>query len=410
MNSPRIVVVVVTYDRPHALRDLLETLSLLRCPPALHPVDLVISRDGGGGESTFPLLRDDAWPHGKLTRISHPEHLGLREHVLRAGDLVDDYDALVMLEDDLLVSPALLEYLARALAAAADWEEVRQFALYSPNVAESYGLPFTPVLSGDDLWYARVPCSWGQCWTRRQWRDFRVWLRTHPTCPRLESLRHPAAAWGGQSWKKHFFEFLLQQDGWVLYPRESFSTNRGLPGVHFKREKLYFQVPVTLSPGTGPLPHPSRSGALYDAWFEPLATTLGLTSPDPSDIDVDLYGMKPLEACTRPWLLTRRPCRHVLRGYREAFRPLELNVRLGLEAESGGERLRLAARGDVDPAPASAGSFVGTVPFALARAIRARERESVLRNLHARWGYRLGRFLSALLDGTKAFLGRKPRR
>lgn len=399
----RLLVAIITFNRPDSLSGLMHTVSGMRIPPDC-TADMVISLDGGGDAGCAALMEAFAWPHGKLTLIHHPENLGLREHVLRTGNLVADYDALVMLEEDLLVSPALLEHVVHVVSQAGEWEDVFQFALYTPAIHEFYELPFTPVPLESETWYARVPCSWGQCWTRRQWQNFRAWLQANPSCPTLEKIQHPAAGWGPNSWKRHFFEYLLQKEGWVLYPRVSLTTNTGVPGVHFKKDARYFRVPLALSPQTSVIPSPAVSESRYDEWFEPLPDTLGLSIPDPAELDVDLYGMKPAAALSKPRVLTRRTCAGNPSGFRDDLAPLELNVRLELTAPSGDAHLRIVPRAEIDPNLAPSDFFLRHMSPTLEKVVVRRERHIAGEELHRHLLYRVARFLTNLIQhSTKMF-------
>lgn len=401
----RILIAILGFNRPDALRGLLSSVSGLQIPSGVS-VDLLLSLDGGGDPECAGVIKSFSWPWGKLDRVLWPENLGLREHVLRSGDRVVDYDALVMLEDDLLVSPVLLQHVARVVATAGKWPEVRQLALYTPAVNEFYQLPFQPVPNAGG-WYARVPCSWGQCWTPDQWSLFRTWLAANPGCPILEKMEHPAASWSDQSWKKSFFEFLLNTKGWVHYPKESLTTNRGLPGEHFVAEAVFFKVAMALAADqTNPTP-PDDCLALYDAWLEPLATTLGLTSHRPEDIDVDLVGRKPLAACEGRFLLTSRGCNTALQEFDDDLYPAELNIRLDRKTVEGKGKLRLAARNEVDFSPASLKSMVDLVTPTVRKEIDRQIREDVLQELHSRRDYKIGYYLSQIIGPLLAAIRRK---
>ena len=47
--------------------------------------------------------------------IKHSKNLGLRAHVITCGDLVNIYDNIIVLEDDLFVSPYFYKYANDAL-------------------------------------------------------------------------------------------------------------------------------------------------------------------------------------------------------------------------------------------------------------------------------------------------------
>src|SRR5687767_8665947 len=109
MQNPAIV--VPAYNRPASLLRLLESLLGANIPPE---VTLVISIDKGGPEAVVRLAENFSWPFGDKKIIVHEQHLGLKEHVLECGDLAMEYGQIIMLEDDLFVSPAFYSFAKEA--------------------------------------------------------------------------------------------------------------------------------------------------------------------------------------------------------------------------------------------------------------------------------------------------------
>src|SRR5580704_2068270 len=78
-------------------------------------VPLIVSVDGGGDESIARFAERLQWKRGPLTVIPRPQRLGLRDHILACGDLADEFGSLILLEDDLAVSPHFYSFAASAL-------------------------------------------------------------------------------------------------------------------------------------------------------------------------------------------------------------------------------------------------------------------------------------------------------
>src|SRR5687768_8098504 len=101
MNSPAIV--ITAYNRPEGLSRLLK--SVADASYDSNNVTLVISIDKSDSNKVYELADSFEWKYGQKKVIKHNEHLGLKEHILRCGDLTDQYGSIILLEDDLIVSP-----------------------------------------------------------------------------------------------------------------------------------------------------------------------------------------------------------------------------------------------------------------------------------------------------------------
>ena len=109
----KIPIVIAAYNRLEPLTRLLQSLA-----KAVYPLDvkLIISIDGGGGNQTIiDTANRFEWKHGEKQVIVHDVNLGLRKHILKCGELTKYYDGIVLLEDDLYVSPYFYTYNVRIL-------------------------------------------------------------------------------------------------------------------------------------------------------------------------------------------------------------------------------------------------------------------------------------------------------
>ncbi|MBK8698381.1 MAG: hypothetical protein IPN29_02055 [Saprospiraceae bacterium] len=71
-------------------------------------VTLVISIDMSDDEVVYALVDSFLWPHGDKRVIKRERRLGLKEHVWVCGNLTTTYGSIIMLEDDLVVSPIFM--------------------------------------------------------------------------------------------------------------------------------------------------------------------------------------------------------------------------------------------------------------------------------------------------------------
>ena len=99
-----IALVVIAYNRKDSLHRLLQSLDNAIYDEVSIP--LYISIDKSNTDEVERFADEHSWRHGKKTVVKHERNLGLRAHVLEQGRLLDKYDAIVILEDDLVVTAA----------------------------------------------------------------------------------------------------------------------------------------------------------------------------------------------------------------------------------------------------------------------------------------------------------------
>lgn len=321
--SPAIV--VAAYNRVHSLQRLLRSLEQAIYPAS--PVRLVISIDGGGSEDVVNLAEQFNWTHGDKQIIRHSEHLGLKAHILRCGDLTAEYGSIILLEDDLLVSKYFHNYSLKCLAFYDDDNRIAGISLYSYDIAENGFHPFAPVNDGADAYFMQVASSWGQAWTGTQWKNFREWFEKHPVMTKEELPPAYLFNWHENSWKKHFVRYLHHAGRYFVFPRHSFSTNFEDPGDTADRKGLY-QVPLAEGSREYFFPKFDDSKSVYDACFEIRADCLKKWCPRLNEYDftVDTYGTLPIHNCKTPYLLTIRQAKDEVAAFSLEMFPPVLNV------------------------------------------------------------------------------------
>lgn len=335
MTKPNIPIVVVAYNRMESLKRILSSLERASYPQG---ADLILSIDRGDNEDVLAYAQGFRWPFGEKKVIYQPENLGLKRHILRCGDLTQQYDGIILLEDDLYVSPDFYTYATEAYDFVQDVDDIAGVALYNHRLSQLTDKVFEPLEDGYDNWYFRYACSWGQMWTARQWAAFRAWLDENEDYDFAASEKIPAhiKGWGKHSWLKYHIAFCIETNRLFLYPRVARSTCFSDPGVNFDHRMNLFQVPVLACPRTSPLRFstPEQSLAVYDQWMENLRLEdkLGL------DVCIDLYGAKE-DFQGKQYLLTTSEVENarLIASYGRELRPQEWNVLQQLP----GEEIRL---------------------------------------------------------------------
>ena len=349
METPAIV--VPAYDRPDSLRRLLGSLSRAVYPKGGIP--LVISLDYTENGDCSEIAEAFEWKFGPKKVIRQPQHLGLKAHILQCGDLTGEYGSIILLEDDLLVSPYFYEYAKAALSHYSAVQEIGGISLYAYEISENGFGPFHPLADSSDVYFLQFPSSWGQAWTADQWRAFREWLKTHGEISADEKMPGFLREWPATSWKKHFARFLLAKQLFVVYPRISLSTNFSDPGTHADTASL-FQVPLQLTAKTYTFPALSTSVNRYDVFFELLPEALNLLTDRfaGKSYSVDMAGRKDPEFWEGDYLLTSRRGKDVEIRFGKKMFPPVLNVIFEVE----GSGLHWLPRSQVHPGTLSTAS------------------------------------------------------
>ena len=338
-------IVVVGYNRALALNRLLNALDKAHYP---ENVPLIISIDHSDNADVCKVADDFAWNHGEKRVIKHERNLGLRAHVLTCGDLTQEYGSIIMLEDDLYVSPWFYDYASQALGFYQNEQSVSGIALYSINInGHAKKLPFFPYQDGASAYFAQMVCSWGQAWTAAQWQGFRTWYDQGQEVLDSDQLPPAIKNWKDHSWVKIFSKYLVESGSYFVYPHTSYSTNMGDLGVHFKTQETTFQVPLQMGEH---LPHFhsfNESVSIYDIYLDMHPICMNKLQPTLKDYDyvVDLFGFKQLELYDQPYVLTQKSVRKSIKSYGRNLIPWELNI---IENIPGNE-IHLAKTADVLP-------------------------------------------------------------
>ena len=105
-------IVIPCYNRVDSLNRLL--VSLEGANYLGEEVDLIFSIDYSGINNIRYLAESFQWEFGSKKIILHPSNIGLKQNILSCGDLVDEYDAEIVLEEDLSVAKDINNYAKQA--------------------------------------------------------------------------------------------------------------------------------------------------------------------------------------------------------------------------------------------------------------------------------------------------------
>ena len=112
MTENALAIAIPAFNRPRALARLLRSLNAARFPQDA-PVPLYFVFDslekGQPDPEVLLLAQDFSWNRGPKHILMAETALGLRGNILRCGDLTERHAGLIVLEDDLWLSPAFYE-------------------------------------------------------------------------------------------------------------------------------------------------------------------------------------------------------------------------------------------------------------------------------------------------------------
>jgi glycosyltransferase involved in cell wall biosynthesis len=319
-------IVTIGYNRVNSLKRLIN--SLLNAEYLNDKVDLIISIDNSGTNAVEEYAKKVSWPFGNKTIKTYPERMGLRKHVLACGDYVYGYDAIAVLEDDIFVAPTFYSFMKQAVEFYKEDENIAGISLYSHLWSENNRRPFVPEKKKYDNYFLQYAQSWGQVWMPRQWQAFRDWyMKNDGEIKPDENTPEAIVNWPKTSWLKYHIKYCIEKNKYFVYPYMSYTTNFVEIGEHCRTSNTVYQVPMVYD-AAGDYRF-ARFGAedvaYYDAFFERIISADVFNDID-GEVEVDLYGNKPIKASAKYLLTSKRLTKLALRKYGLQLRPHEMNV------------------------------------------------------------------------------------
>ena len=325
-----ITIVIVSHNRVDTLSNLFELL--IRADYSGLEVNLVISIDYSGHQDVYDLADCFDWVHGEKIIIKHEKNLGLRHHILFCGDLSLQYDSVIILEDDLLVSPSFYLYAKAALEFYKNNSNIAGISLYHNEHNESTELPFEFIDEGYDTYFVKAPSSWGQLWTSKQWESFKIWYDKGQQVLDVDFLPDNVIAWPETSWKKYFCKYLIETQSYFVFPKTAFTTNSGAIGEHHSEITGLHQASLSIQKDNFKFPRIEDTINVYDQFFEILPESINsIENLDLKDIEIDVFGTKPTHKIKTKYMLSSRVCKTPIRAYKVTYYPVNLNVLKGLK-------------------------------------------------------------------------------
>jgi hypothetical protein len=303
------VIVVVTYNRPNSLKRLLN--SLQNAVYESKGITLIISidyQDSDDHNKVVRLSNEFDWVYGEKEIIEHKKNLGLKTHVLCCGDLVNKFNSIIMLEDDLFVSPYFYSYTQKALNFYEKNDNIGGVSLYNHKRNFLNNLPFELIPDSNDVYFLQIASSWGQSWTKNQWSGFREWLASEGGGEVLsDNVPKYIRNWPNSSWLKMYINYLVVTNKYFVFPTKSLTTNFGDSGTHNTHKNTDFQVPIFYGDKFKLIKF-EDSFNVYDSYFEILPSSLKklCSNFNAYDFTIDMYGLKPLNVINTKYIISSK--------------------------------------------------------------------------------------------------------
>lgn len=321
-------IVAVGYNRPDSMRRLLSSVEMADYP--VDDIELIISIDKSNNQNEVVRVAEETpWSHGSKVIRAFDERQGLRKHILQCGDLSQKYGAVIILEDDLLVSPSFYHYTFQAVNHYYNDDHICGIALYRHSWNGYAHLPFLPAQNEYDAFLGQFSITWGQCWTDRQWRQFKCWYLEHEDRLPKENPCLPAGIlkWGNQSWGKYFVSYVVETNKYYVVPYTAMSTNFSEVGQHNAVVGTSHQVPILTGVKKQYSLPAFDAGIKYDVFFErvfPKDTVIsGIRA---SEICINLNGTKSSTLGKQYVLSTHLQHVKPIASFGISMRPIEENI------------------------------------------------------------------------------------
>ena len=317
-------ILVIAYNRVESLKRLLYSLNYSHYER--NDISLIISIDKGDNREVVAYANSFEWLHGLKKIIMHKENLGLRKHVLLCGSYLEEYDALIVLEDDIFVAPSFFLFAQSAVDYYHSDPKIAGISLYSFSLNYQTNMPFIPEKKDADVYFMSCAQSWGQVWLKNQWKEFMKWYDEHEKDPWNEAkLPKVICNWPKSSWLKYHTRYCIEKEKYFVYPYISYTTNFSDEGTHSKGLNTAYQVPLQQGLlSIFKFVILDNKAVIYDGYFERVGVGYYLNISE-DNLCVNFYDENQINGYK--YLLSSRKLPYeVVKSFALSLKPYELNI------------------------------------------------------------------------------------
>lgn len=234
-------IALFVHRRPDHTRKVLESL---RGNPEAVSSPLYVYSDGPRNPTEALAVQEvrdlcrDIPGFASVVLVERDTNLGLADSVITGvTEVCSRHGRVIVLEDDLVVSPFFLSYMNEALRRYAEDERVMQIS--------GHQFPVLPPAEGDAV-FLPMTTSWGWATWDRAWRTFDREMKGLARLEQDRTLRHRfdlegaypyfnmlRAQWRGEvdSWAIRWWLTVFLAGGWALFPARTLVRNIGFDGT-----------------------------------------------------------------------------------------------------------------------------------------------------------------------------------
>lgn len=327
----KIAIILVCYNRINGLRRLCKSL-LEANYYNQSDVTLIFSIDNSGSTLIYDFAKDFKWPFGEKLIRHFDERQGLKKHVLQCGDYTEIFDAVIVLEDDIIVSNSFFSYASQAIDYYWDNDNIAGISLYAfQKNWLKWHLRFEPYKNQYDTFFMKIAQSWGQVWTKKAWSSFRLWLRENPEIFYSDKVPDYVKSWPDSSWLKFHDKYCMLTNRYFVYPYVSLSSNCSDAGTHVTHNVNDHQVELQFDKRYFNFPDFNKDSVIYDEYMnrQYLGKFLGISD---KELTIDFYQTKKIDS-TRYILSTRQLQYRIIKSFQLSLRPIEASIIMDIFGE-----------------------------------------------------------------------------
>lgn len=321
-------IVAVGYNRPESMRKLL--ISVENAQYDVDDVTLIVSIDESNlSDEVEKVVKNIPWSHGKKIIRRFPERQGLRKHIVSCGNLSKEYGAVIILEDDLIVSKNFYNYTCQAQEFYKNDHRICGVSLYSFAMNQFTNTGFSPRLKEYDTYLGGMVVTWGQSWTKEQWQSFLEWYEDHEDkLPETNMLIPDEISNWNRSWGKYFVSYMAEYNKFYVYPYHAHSTCFAEIGEHLSKPVAItsVQVPLSVESDKKYIFPTFEKAVKYDSFYERIFDDEEINQIKLSEVCIDLNGMKK-DTNGKKYLITcQKQDYKLLQSFALNIRPIEMNI------------------------------------------------------------------------------------
>lgn len=244
-------IIIVVYNRPQHTRKMLEALENATLASQSN---IYIFSDGAKDAANINLVNQvrailrEPRNFNNINITERSKNIGLANNIITGiQSVLQAHGKAIILEDDLIISKHGLEYFNDALTAYQPDEKVMAISGYMYPIKDKSAL--------DEGFFFRVPNTWGWATWDRAWKHFETDITKSTKDFSKDDIRRFSIDYSEDFWKQvkqikagkinswaiHWYLSVFNQNGLVLYPRESMIQNIGTEGssTHSDEDIIY---------------------------------------------------------------------------------------------------------------------------------------------------------------------------